>query len=838
MRNSLYLLVVVSFLAGDALQAQTLTNGFPARKRHLRAFDFWQKRVYPADSFPDGALQRALQEAAVANGRVAQALGTTGERWVNVGPTPMFSTTLLPSGGGYSGRISCLAVNPANTNHWLAGAAIGGVWETKNAGVTWTPISDYEANISMGAIAFANTDTNTIYVGTGEAHSSNSYPGTGLLKSVNGGRTWTLLASNVFAKASFNELRVSPADANVLYAVSAPPNNSDGLVRAPASPDTGFHRSTDGGVTWTRTLTGEATDMEVHPADFTRVLAALGQRAANVDNGVYRSTDAGVTWAKITGPWSAMNGVGRIELAIAPSNPDVAYVSIHNFTLNKANLLGVWKTANAWTATPTWTQLSQPPAAQLGDQWGYDHDIIVHPADENLVFLGGTAVFRLDGSTWTPVAGHYDPQSNSYFIHPDQQVFAWAGTRLVVGNDGGVFSSANNGTNWNNHNTTLATIQFYHGSVHPTRPDHLIGGAQDNSCFVWVGTNGTWSELTTGDGTDSAYSRQNPDTKWIYSDQQLGLYRTTDGGVTSIQPTTGLPSSGAPFVPRLAINPFNEDIALAGHTNLYRCVNMFSSATPTWALNGPNTTAGSVSAIAFAFSNITGDTYAYATDQGEMRLTTDGGATWRDVFNASDLPSRYINNLAFHPTNAAVLYVVFSGFNESTPTRIGHVFRTANALAVTPSWTRVGPAVNIPHNAITIDPSNTETLYLGNDIGVWRSLDGAATWTQLGTSFGLPNVPVFDIEVNAIGRAVAFTHGRSAFTLVHDAHRTLASRVSGNNLVVSVPALAVFPVLQSTTSLTGTPNWVNLPAPVLSGTNYSVTNVIGGTAAFFRLQTK
>lgn len=832
------------------LEAQVAPEGVTLRKRHRRAYDFWFKRAYPGDTIPDGALQKALQQADALRPRVPQGVGGPGERWVNIGPMPMFSTTLVPVNGGYSGRISCMAVNPANTNHWLVGPNIGGVWETKDAGLTWAPISDYEANLSMGAIAFAPSDTNTVYVGTGEGHGSNSYPGAGLLKSTDGGRTWTLLATNVFGKASFSDIKVSPTDKNLLYAASLPSGNSDGVTKVLPSPQTGFHRSTDGGQTWARTLDGNDTDIEVHPTDFTRLLTAMGNsRGDNATNDVYRSTDGGLNWTKLVGPWVSSNAAGRIEIAIAPSNPDVSYVSVHDFT-KKPNLLGVWKSADIWGATPTWTKLNQPPAP-IGDQWDYDHDIIVHPTDANVVFLGGVAVFRLDGANWTPVGGHYDPQNRSIFIHPDQQAFAWAGTRLVVGNDGGVFSTLDYATNWNNHNTTLATIQVYHGSVHPTRADHAIIGAQDNSCSYWRGTNSFFQELTGGDGTDSAYSRQNPDTKWLYADQQLAIYRTTDGGINRSDATTGLPSSGAPFVGRIVISPFNEDVALVGHTNLFRCNDVFSGANPTWVMNGPKgigfTTQGSVSAIAIAPSDNTGNTYAFGTESGELRLTTTGGREngWRllDDIGAPKLPGRYVNNIAFHPTDPNTIYVVFSGFISTTtqqePNRlVGHVFRTQNALASPPTWTRIGPDVDIPHNAIAIDPSNPLVMYLANDLGVWRSVDAGASWTQLGQSYGFPNVPVFDIEINSVGRVIAFTHGRSAFTLIGDSERRLATAKTGSDLLVSFSALALYPVLQTTTSLQGTPVWTNAGNLTLSGTNYFRTNAIGDTARYFRLQTK
>lgn len=268
-------------------------------------------------------------------------------------------------------------------------------------------------------------------------------------------------------------------------------------------------------------------------------------------------------------------------------------------------------------------------------------------------------------------------------------------------------------------------------------------------------------------------------------------------------------------------------------------------------MNGPKaigfTTQGSVSAIAIAPSDNTGNTYAFGTESGELRLTTTGGGDngWRllDDIGVPKLPGRYVNNIAFHPTDPNTIYVVFSGFISTTtqqePNRlVGHVFRTQNALASPPTWTRIGPDVDIPHNAIAIDPSNPSVVYLANDIGVWRSVNGGTNWTQLGQSYGFPNVPVFDVEINALGRVIAFTHGRSAFTLVADSDRTLATAKSGNDLLLSFSALALYPVLQTTTSLNGTPTWSSAGSLTLSGTNYVLTNVVSGSARFFRLQTQ
>src|SRR5439155_26473982 len=183
------------------------------------------------------------------------------------------------------------------------------------------------------------------------------------------------------------------------------------------------------------------------------------------------------------------------------------------------------------------------------------------------------------------------------------------------------------------------------------------------------------------------------------------------------------------------------DVLIAGTDNLWKCTNFFSGATPAWFTNGPEMQA-EISALAFAPSDTNGNTYAYGTGLGQLRLTIDGGATWGDIDTANNVPDRYVTDLVFNPTNANVLYVTLSGFNEGTPSQPGHVFKTTNALAAPSAWSNVSPPVNIPHNTIVLDPADPNIVYVGTDIGIWKSADAGATWSHMGPSMGMPNVAV------------------------------------------------------------------------------------------------
>lgn len=178
----------------------------------------------------------------------------------------------------------------------------------------------------------------------------------------------------------------------------------------------------------------------------------------------------------------------------------------------------------------------------------------------------------------------------------------------------------------------------------------------------------------------------------------------------------------------------------------------------------------SITAIAFVPGTTCGR-YAYGTGSGQLRFTTDQGNSWRDIDATNAVPNRYITDLAFHSFDPDTLYVTLSGFDEGTPGQPGHVFRTTNASAPSPTWTNVSPSVNIPHNAFAIGPSESPipeevNLYAGTDVGVFKSTDNGASWAMAGD--GLPRVPVLDLQVqvyNGVSRIVAFTYGRGAFVL-------------------------------------------------------------------------
>jgi photosystem II stability/assembly factor-like uncharacterized protein len=732
--------------------------------------------------------------------------------WINIGPSPLtfLRTPTDPANLDSSGRVAAIAVHPTNPSRWLIGAGNGGVWQSRDAGTSWVPLTDTAPTLAIGAVAFAPSNPDVVYAGTGEAASVGfAKAGLGMLKSTDGGSTWTLLAGAQLARASVRRVRIHPGNPNVLLAATSRGGfGRDSQEGAPLPVGIplpfGILSSSDGGATWIRTLPGQATALEINPGNFALQYAAIGDQRlgvltdspGSVANGVYRSTNSGQNWDLVPGPWGTgpsptTSTVGRIELAIAPSDPDVLYASIQippNGGSSATGLLGLYRTDNAWDPAPTWIQIPTG-ATGLGGycgptKCGYSHVISVDPNNPNRLFAGGAeqGLWRCTNcgasASWTNVT------LNSG-VHSDHHALAWAGNRLIDGNDGGVWSTTDFGGTWQNHNHSLSTSLFFSGSLHPSSPNVILGGIRDFQPSI-LGEDSVWTvlpQIATGEWGEAevALSSERPNTDWMVGWIFGAIQRTTDGGLTGIRADTGIDKTGAAFVAPVRKCPTNDDVFVTGTNRMWRTENFFSGVQPTWVSNGPVhpfaspnalRAPGTILAIAFAPTGVTEtpcSIYAAGNRGGEIQLTRNGGGTWTDLDALRTLPARPVNGLAFDPTSPDTLYVALSSFDDATFGRPGHVFKTVNALAAAPTWVNVSPPIDVPFNVITVDPGDPLLVYAGTDTGLWRSSDGAATWVRMGPETGLPNVAIHDIQINPTTETtVVFTYGRGAFLLTTD----------------------------------------------------------------------
>jgi hypothetical protein len=230
---------------------------------------------------------------------------------------------------------------------------------------------------------------------------------------------------------------------------------------------------------------------------------------------------------------------------------------------------------------------------------------------------------------------------------------------------------------------------------------------------------------------------------------------------------------------------------------MWRSNNFFSASAPTWLANGPaysvpSSFAGSILSIAFSPSEPGCTSYAYGNRSGEVFLTRNSGASWTNLDSARTLPARAVNSIAFDPSSTATAYVALSSFDNATPGKPGHVFKTSNALDAAPTWRDVSPAADVPFNVLAVDPRDPNLIYAGSDTGLWKSADGGTTWSKQGLELGVPNVAVYDIQINpATDRTVVFTYGRGAYRLVTTAMTVRpptnlrVDSVVGNSVTVS-----------------------------------------------------
>ena len=737
--------------------------------------DFYLERTYPSGRIPANALSDARKQLAKQKSATPASLPTAS--WSLIGPQPTTPRNLSYRGSPVvSGRVTAIAVDPSNSTHVYLGGAVGGVWETTDGGTTWTPLTDNQVTLSIGSIAIDPSNTQTIYVGTGEQDYLNSYYGAGILKSTDGGSTWTQLGSP--AGSPF----VGPfsAGAGGAYIGSLAVDTKAGLLFAgvlSTGPDgSGIYQSADGGKTWSVSLSGAAGNAVLYDSNSGFLYAALGPcgsvcgGSGALQAGVFVSKDDGATWTALNNATLPTTNVGRIGLALFPSTTAtqaILYAGIADSATG--SLQGVWKSTDAGT---TWTLLT---ASTLTDyctpQCWFDNVLAVSPTNSNVVFAAGKVpVFQsLDGgSTWTDVSS----TPNGVSVHSDTHALTFSadGSVLYIGDDGGTWVGSTPGTagiNWTALNSPLALTQFYKGlSISPTSVRTAIGGTQDNGTQLYSGTP-IWEQVICGDGGATAINPSQPNDIFAecVSNGGATIYQSTSGGAVTTFTQVFTTADRSYFGETLVVDPSNTQVMYFGSYRVYQS----TDGGQTWTPISQDLTRnhGYISALAVApgtnaSSGATSQVVYAASSDGYVWVTTNAAASTAAIWNkvTTALPNRWVSEIL--PTNATTAYVTYLGFSGFIGDNLGHVFMTTNAGQ---SWTDVsGNLPNIPVNDIVVDPQSPRMLYIATDVGILGSTDGGATWSTLGS--GLPNVAAVGLRIHAASRILrTATHGRSMWDL-------------------------------------------------------------------------
>jgi photosystem II stability/assembly factor-like uncharacterized protein len=749
MKRPLHLLTTAALLLGLAFRLRPAPA--PERPAHVEKRPderAWLQRTFPYFRADPHALRDALEQAKVLRrAPKRQAFAP----WTFAGPLNV------------GGRISDVAVAPDDPDRLYAAAATGGVFTSADRGRTWTPIFDEQALLTIGDLALDPSDPDVIYVGTGEANGGhNNFAGGGLYKSEDGGASWRFMGLG--ETVSIGRVVVDPSNPKRVFAAAL------GSYFAP-TPERGLYRSEDGGESWTRVLAvNDSTgviDVVIRPDDPNTIFAATWQRVRRVSgsflygegSAVWRSRDGGDTWERL-GPAHGLPDpekqrrfdgrvrIGRIGLALCRDHPDVMYAL---FT-DGAGYLGLFRTDDGGD---TWRDAdpNRGVTPGLGGFSWYFGQVRVHPSNPDVVYVMDVLFMRSGdgGSTWTTTPGiHVDHHALTFF--PDDP------ETLLNGNDGGVALSTDGGFTWTRAGD-LPNTQFYEIAFDPSRPERLYGGTQDNGTVrTLTGAADDWTRILGGDGFYVVIDPEDPNT--IYAETQWGDLRRSQTFTPSfVSVTTGIdPNEKANWDTPLVIDPNDPAVLYTGTNRVYRTTDRAAS----WTAVSGNLTKGTypllgtISTIAVAPSD--SDVLYAGTDDGNVWVSDDYGATWRDV--TGTLPTRWVTRIAVHPDDARTAYVSFSGLKWKSAQP--HVFRTRDLGA---TWEDVSAGLpDAPVNALVVDPAFPEVIYVGTDVGAYVSPDEGRSWQAL--MDGLPNVVVNDMRLIPDERVLlAGTHGRGIYRL-------------------------------------------------------------------------
>ncbi|HRI19557.1 MAG TPA: T9SS type A sorting domain-containing protein [Panacibacter sp.] len=635
------------------------------------------------------------------------------------------------------GRVTDIEMPRGNDTTIYAGCASGGIFGSTNFGATWSPLFDNATSLAIGDIEIDPNNDNTIYAGTGEPNTgggSVTYDGNGIYKSVNAGKTWSNIGLTTVG--TIGKISVAKTNSNIVYVAAV------GNIYQ-KSTEKGLYKSIDGGSNWTKILylsdSTSVNDVAVSPVDANVLYATTWERISRpgvrvyggITTNLYKSINGGTSWTKLL-PDDANRG--KMTIDIPPTNANKLYVSI-------ANKDGTFNTIYRYDGT-TFTNASGGVFGSTSYTWWFG-GIKCHPTDENIVYFSDFNLYRTvnGGTSWQTVAASSHVDQHSVFVHPTNI------SKVVIGNDGGVYTSVNALSNITFR--SLPNTQVYDFDVYKSDETFVSAAFQDNSFAHTPNQNAsTWQLFGGGDGVEI---RINPlDKTETYSSQYGGINIGTNGIGASDRYNWRCP---------IRLDPVTPSIRYIGTNKVYK----FNPSQNKWAAisgdltNGTGTgNYGTITAIAVAPGN---NNYIYSgSDDGQVYVTKNAGTSWQNI--TTGLPGLWTTFIKTDRTNPEIAYIGFSGYRYGF--KDAHIYKTVNAGA---TWVRISNNLpQMPVNDLEIDPANTGTLYLGTDIGVYTSTNNGTNWTRLGSKMPGAVVSTLNFAVNS--RVLyAATYGRSVYKI-------------------------------------------------------------------------
>jgi photosystem II stability/assembly factor-like uncharacterized protein len=621
--------------------------------------------------------------------------------WVSWGPNDHTETASWSPG---QGRINAIAVDPNNPSTYYVGAPAGGIWKSTDSGENWTPLTDHLPQIGVSGIAVDPTNSDIIYIATGDDDSDDSYA-VGVWKSTDGGTTWNNTGALSGNPVSMNDIFVFPENPEHVIVVS----------------NRGIYKSYNGGTTWSRRSWSNVRGLRMRPNDPTTWYAITSTR-------FLKSTDSGDNFVAITVP--DFTGSQRLEIAVTPANPDVVYIVK---SANGNNFEGVFKSSDRGE---TFERKDETTDIFESNQAYYDLAITASDTDENLIFAGVLNIWKSeDGGDHFTRLNEWDKPNEPSYTHADIHNLQYINGKFFAGTDGGIYVSEDDGTNFTDFTKNLAIGQFYKISVSVHEPGNIAGGLQDNGGYAL--TNNEWRVYHGADGMDCVVNPTNPNNYLGMIQYGRRMYQSQNAGLTRHYGVNS-PEDGKWVTPMTSDSQGN---VYAGYSQLYRLENN------SWQIVSNHNFSGDLDLITIDPTN--GDNI-YVSNSNRLFKSTDGGVNFETILpNLGTIRSIQVNSL-----DPKVVWIIAGNSVYKIPDIFASTLTYESIGTNTPSESKLSLKYH--------ERSGNNTLYLGTSLGVYSINDDTTEWQTFDNN--LPNVAIRDLEIHEEESLLyAATYGRGVF---------------------------------------------------------------------------